>query len=205
MDSVKKIIKERWYAFALWLLLTVLLASWLFPWLTRVSNTEKLTVFVGSYSPNTNTLRQRLEDSKPEYLVKLDLYSASLDDGLYDAFYTTYGLSYADVLVIPQQAVEKIISSENGTLSDYFAVIPQGFFSNEEWTYYSADGENYGIRIYDSALDKAYCSLIDFTKDGKEKQDYYIFFKKDSAHLGGMTEGGERGGAVAIAELLMGI
>ena len=205
MNTVKRIIRERWYAFAAWLLITVLLASWLFPWLTRISPEEKLTVFVGSYSQDTGELRQVLERNKPEELVELNVYSGALDDGLYDAFYTTYGLSYADVMVVPRQAVEEIVSSENGNLSDFFTVIPLGFFPNADWTYYSAGGEHYGIRIYDSQTGKGFCSLIDFTKDGKENQDYYIFFNKDSVHLGGMREGGATDAAVAIAELLMSI
>ena len=205
MNTIKTIIKQRWYAFALWLLITVLLASWLFPWLARVTEDEKLTVFVGSYSADTSRLRQSLLSGQPEYIVKMDLYSAVLDDGLYDAFYTTYGLSYADVLVLPQQAAEKIVSAENGNLADFFSVIPQGFFDRDEWEYYSADGADFGIKIFDSATDKAFCSLIDFSKDGREKQDYYIFFNKDSVHLGGMKEGAERNGAITIAELLMNI
>lgn len=203
MSDVKKIIMEHWYVFVLWLLATLLLASWLFPWLTHVSREEKLSVFVGSYTMDTGELRDKLENGKPESLLELDVYSAALDDGLYDAFYTTYGLSYADVMVVPRQAVEKIASSENGNLADFFAVIPQETFSDKDWSYYSVGDANYGIRIYDSEMGQSFCSLIDFTKDSKEKQDYYILFNKDSVHLGGISEGGKTDCAVKIAELLM--
>ena len=162
--------------FVLWLLIAVFLCAFVAMRVTEVPAAEKLVVMVDAPALDAEGLAAALEPSKPEGIRLVQVRSFSY------AFMESRSLQSADVFIVPaSQAAEY--------LPDLLP-LPSGL----DGTRYSADGVDWGLRVYDAAAGQG--SADTYIQYASE--DYYLFFGKASLHAGTQDDA-----ACALARALM--
>lgn len=180
---------SKWYIYLLWAAFAVLLWGWIFGLVTRPSEKQKLTLFVGANSCEQAVFSDLLDKNKPEYIVRsrLDFYR---EDDFNFSMFLTVKSPETDLFVLSYETLEEI-----GT--DRFLS-----FNADEGRKLFGDGAQFlvkngaavGIKVYDKTEKKG-CAAEYIGYGGC---DYYMLFNKNSPHTGGLG-GVETDAAIRIA------
>lgn len=145
---------------------------------TSLKEYEKISIFLASYTTDTTAFNQAVEDSTPEYIKEMSLYSFSLKDQSFDYYYSTIALARCDIVIIPESVIE------DDTILKTFKKIPE-IIENEYFndaSFYSIYENHYGLKIHSEGQNKPN-SPITYVGDDSQDQNYYVFFNSNSIHV----------------------
>ena len=175
---------SKWHVYVLWALLSALLWSWIFGFITDTTPARKVTVFADVYACADVELAVALEAEKPEGIRMVKVHPFSY------AVFDENNLLSADLYVVPASEAEEYLAS--------FAPL-ESSSDPDKTGYYADDGLLYGLRIYDAASHTgAAAQYLTYTAPGAAEEDYFLFFGAASAHL---TDGAAQAVAARLLAL----
>ena len=160
-----KRILGNWYRYVLWALLSAVFWAWIFTLLFSANAKRKVVLYADLPQLERNELSIELEKDKPEGIRIVD--TAVFDDMMFNQIEVLSG----DLFLIPESHVEEYLAS--------FAPIDPADFPGE--TFYEADGETYGILVYDEETGLKIAGDYIFYIPHER---CWLFFNKDSMHIG---------------------
>ena len=158
-------ILSRFQVYLLWALVSFLLWSYVFTFLTDAAPAKKLTLYISAYAVEDVELAARLEEGGlPDGIRMVKVHPFS-----YAMFGETDLLS-ADLYVVK--------ASEASGWRDSFRPLPADMTGDLD-----LGGGIQGIRVYDAAAGAGvYDELIDYAPEGVPAEDCYLFFGSGSLH-----------------------
>ena len=151
--------------YVLWLLIAVFLWGFVFTRLTDVAPERKVTVFVDAYAVEDAALAAELEKYAPEGIKMVKVHPFSY------AMFQTSTLRSADVFIVKASDMEQY-------RPDLRPMEPWA-----DGTYYRADGEVWGLRVYDASSGTGAAErFIRYAVPDEAPVDYYLCFGKESLH-----------------------
>lgn len=152
----------------LWLMLSIFLWGFVFNLITDAPPEQKITLCVDTETPGATRLALLLEeklDGKVRMVKVRPFEYAMLDSGT---------LTKADLFIVP--------ASHADNYQDWFSPLPDGL--RDQDLLLEIGGETYGIRAYNAAADMGIAKdCIQYIGPNGEKDDYYLFFGKNSVHI----------------------
>ncbi len=153
-----------------------------------VKRTERIELFIAAHGLKDNNYSTKIEkEFKNQGLIKMNIYSYLESDVARVMDYFSANGENADFIIFSETNVTD--------LKDY---VPTNYFSLSslseevekinEFETYDYEGTSYGIKIFDGNND-AYNSkykfhdFIEFTKEGENKQSYYLLIDNDSPNF----------------------
>ncbi len=148
---------------------------------TKPSSRETFSLFMDfAYgSVKTDAMERRIKEIDPA-LKKINAYSYGPSASGYQTYYSSWAAN-SDLLLLSEEYLDKKDMSEFVSLN-----------SLEASNTYKVDGISYGLKA--NLTENDYFSLPNGA--------YYCFFRKDSVHLGGLSETGQSGLSLTIAKEL---
>lgn len=164
----------------LWLLLSMLIWSWIFTFLTDTTRDRKIVLFADLPEFADVQLAGRLEQALPARLTMVQAHPFTY------AMLDSEQLTSADLYIIRASQMTEYLS--------WLAPLPEGFRDGTLWT---ESGSPLGLRIYDAAADAgAASSYLTWRLPDGTAEDCYLCFGAQSPHL-------SDGAAQAIASELL--
>ena len=152
----------------LWLMLSIFLWGFVFNQITDAPPAEKITLCVDAETPGSTRLAVQLEETLggKVRMVKVRPFDyAMFDSGT---------LTGADLFIVPVSHVE--------TYREWFRPLPKEMKDEEHLL--EIGGVAYGIRAYNAADGMGIAKeCVRYSGPGGEKEDYYLFFGKESIHM----------------------
>ncbi len=171
----------------LWSLLSALIWNFVVNLLTDAPPRSKVTVYVSA----EDTF---LRDRELSYALEQQMPSSVRMVRCHPFSYLMIGedISRGDLLILPE--------SEAADYLDRFRPLPEELRSHGPL--FRANGEVYGVRVWDSAgMTGCASSYIDYASSGG---DWYLFCGRDSLHIPSEDGAGDNAGC-AVAEELFGL
>ena len=152
----------------LWLMVSIILWGFVFNLITDAPPSQKITLCVDAETPGATSLAVLMEE-KLEGSVRM-VKVRPFDYAMFDSG----TLTGADLLIVPASHVE--------TYQSWFAPIPSELLTEDGLL--EIEGIPYGIPAYEADTDRgAAAGYIQYNVPGREAEDYYLFFGKESVHL----------------------
>lgn len=206
MKSVlQKIGKDIWAYLAV-ILAVIFVWSWVYNVLTQIKTEEKVSVFIGTYSASFEKTKE-LNEVRPSYLKTVEVNAYTLNDGRFGTYLSVFGYETGDILILPESKVtaESCAGIFAEISAAYQAVFAEYKVDGESLGFYGED-KVYGIKVYDKDSRKSLISCLNYVYEGKEEENFYLFFNKKSVHLSDLTDESKRSemnGAIDIAKRLL--
>ena len=170
----------------LWLMFSIFLWGFVFNLITDAPPREKITLCVDAETPGATELAVLLEEklNGQVRMVKVRPFEyAMFDSGT---------LTGADLFIVPASHVE--------IYQEWFCPLPEEW--KEQDLILEIGGTVFGVRVYNAAEDKGVAKdCIRYAGPNGEKEDYYLFFGKNSIHVA-ENEGAADNTAVDAARYL---
>ena len=151
----------------LWMMLSILLWGFVFNLITDAPPAEKITLCVDAETPGATKLAVQLEetlDGKVRMVKVRPFDYAMFDSGT---------LTGADLFIVPASHVE--------TYQEWFSPLPEEL--RDQGLPLEIGGTVYGVRAYNAAAGTGIAKdCIQYGEPKGEKEDYYLFFGKNSVH-----------------------
>lgn len=198
-DSVRRL-GRIWYIFVIWVIAVVVVFGLVFGLRTAYKDEEQISVFIAARDVDFEKMQAKLDRAKPDYLynIKLGCCTSIENETIYNVSWMEAATLNTDIYVLPLSKLSDDICNA------YFMPLTRDFITADfgDIDTYSSDGKLYGVKLYDSATKLGGSADIIKFADGNFDEDYYIFFGKHCAHLGGLT-GSRYDGAVKLAAALL--
>ena len=200
-------IAKYWWYFALWMLFVILIWVIVFSFITKPKKEESIYLFFGVEKAQTDLMYEDFKNDKPEYVKNIDITVFSTRTDAFDSLFATRGLLNTDVFVLPETYCEPSAMKALFYPVDR-SVMKELFGEDVEFDKAAYEDKVYGIKLYDKETDVGKAtSYFTYTyyDDAGVKQavgNYYLFFSKESLHLGGLS-GSEADGAIVLAQAIL--
>ena len=200
-------IARNWFFYVLWIVIVVFAWEGIFAYLTKYKDEESVYCFFGVENVSTDALYDDLNRAKPEYVKNVDITARSSRTDGFDLLFYTDGRQNGDVFVLPDSFCEP------STMRSCFypmdrSVVEELFGKETDCGIAVIEDKVYGIKVYDKNTDTAIASeYFDYAytdSDGVKQAvgDYYLFFGKNSLHLGRLS-GSKLDGAIVFAKVIL--
>ena len=177
MSNFVKHFSEKWliYLISLILIFTFWLA--VIDEIVAVKPSEKIGIFLGTYG-----IYQSVDEEieKPSGIEKIEIFDANINEDYYFVIFAAYASNndFDFSIVNEKQFRESDIQ--------YYQTLDQeviaAYFGERE--YFSLNDNIYGIKIYDGETKEGILSdYVSYCIDDVA-EDYYLFFHKNSSHIG---------------------
>ena len=177
MRNFIKHFAEKWLRYLIALILIFIFWLVIIDMLVAVKPENKIGIFIGSYG-----ILQEIDDhiEKPHEIEEIEIYDLNINEDYYFVIFSAYASNrdFDFSIVNEKQFRESDIQ--------YYLILDEdtlvGYFGEQE--YYFVNNQIYGIKIYDGETKTGILNDL-ITYDAEESEDdYYLFFHKDSIHLG---------------------
>lgn len=190
-DRIKRHLSYSYLTYIVVFLLLIMLWWLLYAMIGNVKDNEKISIFVGAYDVNSmeavNGIREKVNylDIKQ---IRFNVFPPNEDN--YSLYYGTGGVFASDIFIISDSKLKE--KSVDSFLPLTYNVLDEIMPSNISYTpiFYSYDGINYGIKIYD-ATDNEYNEHFSFSEfilfrenENSEAEDYYLLININSPNIG---------------------
>ena len=166
-----------WYIYLIVVVASVVGTFYYVDFINRPKNEETITLFVSSYSQNSDNLQKYLEEKAPSYIREINIIVANPKSTDLDYLMVNRGLNKADIFILPESYLfEDLINNQFVLLNEE---ILNSYFS------YQSDSYNKGILIHD--IGESDNSLMTFTNEKYDDERYYLFYRNNSIHAGGLN------------------
>lgn len=194
-NYLKNHISNYWIIYLISALLSFVLWSTMIMIYTKDKKEDIVSIWLMSFNANIKEINNKLEEDKPDYLKHVRLTFVDHENDLVVSTYNTRGINY-DIAILPESFLDKILIERT------YASLDENYLNNEfqNLDYYQIDNVKYGIKIFDK--DEEDNGLINYTKEGFEKENYYVFLNKKSIHMGEINQSRYSGGISVLKTLL---
>ena len=190
-------LKRRWFVYVAVAIVIIPSLLFILDAVTKPTKEQKVSMFLSCYSCS-DELSVQINENLPEGLREFDLGDFSQDETFYATYFNTYGKD-ADLVVLPQKY------SDMCSCDSYFIELDEQkvkarYGDNVKFYYY--EGKAYGIKVFDKETKSGMSSSkIQYFKDGAEENSY-LFFGKNSMHLGDFASNSNDSAALQILDIL---
>ena len=190
-------LKRRWYIYAAIAIIIVPLILFILDAVTKPTKIEKVSMFLSCYSCS-DEVSAYINENLPEGIREFDLGDFSQDETFYATYFNTYGKD-ADLVVLSQKYSD-MCSCDSFFIELDEEKIIERYGKDVEFYYY--EGKAYGIKVFDKELKTGMAlNNIQYCKEGEEENSY-LFFGKDSIHLGDFANNSNDDAALKILDIL---
>lgn len=189
-------LSARWFLYLIWAVVALLLSEWIFSLVTAPDDSEKITLFVGAYSCESERLSERLDEARPDYVRELSVEYYDLDHYNFQMFFTVKSPD-SDLFILPKSVIDDANLLRFCAFTEERA---QETFVGGEFLCY--DGLCYGVKIYDGQSGAGGATDYIGYAEADKSDDYYILFNRQSLHAGGLNSSAYDG-ALALARRLL--
>lgn len=176
---IKRILRN-WFRYLLWALMSVMIWAWIFTLLFSAREKRKITIFADVPEIEENALSIELEKDLPKGIRLIDAKTFNA------LLFQQYAVLKGDLYLVPESDAETYLPS--------FTPIDRAAFPGA--AFYEADGEAYGILLFDGQSGPAVGGQYVTYAAGER---CWLFFNKDSKHLGAWN-GSADDAAIVIAQ-----
>lgn len=154
----------------------------IFDTLSKPRLQNKIQVLIGADVKNKKGFDEYFLDACNDDIYTVDSTFLDASQNLFTSYYSTT-IDSLDLSILPSSLFDKNIFN----ISKYFSLSEELLKDKTgltDFSYFSKDEKNYGIKIYDKATKKGYLKdYIDYSDD-----DYYLFINKSSYHVGELNK-----------------
>ena len=180
MSSFIKHFSEKWliYLISLVLIFTFWLA--VIDEVVAVKPGEKIGIFLGTYGVY-QTVAEEIE--KPTGVEEIGIFDANINEDYYFVIFAAYASNndFDFSIVNEKQFRESDIQYYQPLNRELITA----YFGERE--YFTLNDNIYGIKIYDGETGEGILTdYVSYSSDGAA-EDYYLFFHKNSIHIGGLN------------------
>ena len=168
------------HRYVFWALISVMLWAWIFTLLLSAPEKNKITIYADVPEVDGNALSIELEKDLPKGIRLVDAKTFN------SLLFQQYAVLKGDLYLVPESDAETYLPS--------FLPIDRAAFPGA--AFYESDGEAYGIVLYDEQAGLITGGRYVTYKEGER---CFLFFNKDSKHLGAWN-GSADDAAIVIAQ-----
>ncbi len=177
MRNFIKHFAEKWLRYLIALILIFIFWLVVIDTLVAVKPEDKLCIFIGAYGISPN-IEEHIE--KPSEIEEIEILDVNINQDYYFVIFSAHAsnkdfdFSIVNEKQFRESDIQYYLILDEEKLIDYFG----------EQEYYRVNDDIYGIKIYDGETKKGILGdLVSYNLED-EADDYYLFFHKDSIHLG---------------------
>jgi hypothetical protein len=186
-------LKRHWYVFAAYLALTSLFFGILSNYLIKDKNTETIRIFLNCQSYDEAGVVEKLSQGKEDYVKNIRLSSSPDEEELFALRFESAGL-VSDLLVLSEKKATSFYCEKYFAPLDLAYLVTYGLSSSS--FYQAEDHKNYGLLVESSE------QLIHYQAEGTTGEKHYLFFLRNSSHIGQLN-GSSRDGAMSLGKALL--
>ena len=174
-------IKRDLIVYILLMVLSIVLSVSFVTIVSKPRNETTLTIFMGTYTTNIENFKRELEKEKPNYLKEINIRCFSPSSKNYTYAYRSIGLKGADIIALPFSKID------SQTVVDFYAKITNEYIEKyfENYDVLTISNSVYGVKIHEKG--QANGEFLSFYDVESNDDDYYLFYKKNSLHIGDIT------------------
>ena len=165
---MKEILKNL-HRYVVWAIVSIVFWGWIFTLITDAPAARKVLLYADLPDLDRAALSAALEADMPETIRFVEARA------FMDEYFSSANVAKGDVYIVPEINAETYLPSFTPMDPAAFPDLPR----------YEADGKVYGLCIYDEA---ANIRIGEQYLLYEPKVRYYLFFNKDSLHLGAWNE-----------------
>ena len=177
MRNFVKHFAEKWVRYLITFILIFIFWLVAIDTLVAVKPEHRVGVFIGAYgiSPSINECIE-----KPEGIEEVEILDVNIGEDYYFVIFDAYAssgdfdFSIVNEKQFRESDIQYYLILDKEMLIDYFG----------EQEYYCVNNQIYGIKIYDKETKRGILNDVVVYDAEDESEDYYLFFYKDSMHLG---------------------
>ena len=176
MKSFFSRLLKRWYAYIIAIFFGTTLSCLYVDVTGQHRAEETITFFVSTYSTDDSKARAALTKDAPSYLKEVNLVNIPLSESNWEYYFVNRGLNHADVFVLPESRLTSAM------LTEQFALLKPEVLSS--YFSYEAEETGHGIYLHHKGENKP--SPFLFTSEERKDENFYVLFRKNSIHIGGL-------------------
>jgi hypothetical protein len=141
---------------------------------------EKIGIFLGTYGIYQSVAE---EIEKPQGIEEIEIFDANINEDYYFVIFSAYAsnndfdFSIINEKQFRESDIQYYQSLNKDLLTEYFG----------ETEYFTLNDNIYGIKIYDGETGEGILSDYVSYCTNDVAEDYYLFFHKNSIHIGGLN------------------
>ena len=152
-----------------------------------IRRNEKIEIFIAAHGLKDDSFATSMQkEFAKDGIVEVNLYSYLEDDINVYNYFSANG-EQADFIIFSETNVKDLegyVVYNYYDLSNFTNLVP----SINQYDYYQYDNVSYGIKIYDKEDENyntshLFSNFIEFNKEGKESESYYLLVDVDSPHF----------------------
>lgn len=166
-----------WYVYLLLIASSVIGTIYYCDFINKPRNEETINLFVASYTQKSEPLYEYLKEKSPKYLREINITMTNPKSADFGYFMVNKGLNKADIFILPESYLfDDLLNNQFATLNE--EVI------NPYYTY-KPDSSNHGVLLHD--IGNSDNNLLQFKSEKYEDEKFYIFYRVNSLHIGGLN------------------
>ena len=190
---MNKHVLRYWYVYLILIAGTVIGTIYYCNFINRPRNEETINLFVASYTQKSEPLYDYLKEKSPEYLREINITMVNPKSADLGYFMVNKGLNKADMFILPESYLF------DDLLNNQFAFLNEEVVSS--YFTYTADSSNHGILLHD--LNEKDNELLEFNNEKYEDEKFYIFYRVNSLHIGGLSSSSKVDTALLFTKYLL--
>ena len=171
-------VKLKWKYYLLGILVSFVVSLITITTSSAPTRKEKISIFLSCYKTDY-TFNDYIESIKPDYLEIIEVRSIHKNDLYYGTIIKGMRKT-VDLFIVPESKIDYIITKNCLELTDNMI----DDLTDNNYDYYSVDGINYGLKIYNKDNHQGILEDIVYFDSGELEEDYYLFINNKSYHMG---------------------
>ena len=186
--------KRKWVIYLFIAILLIIFECFAIDMAARVQPEDKVVIFLTCEAHDEKIL-DILNEDLPNEIKKVEIGFFSTNETFFAPYFSTFGKD-SDIVTLTQKF------SDMCDCESYFVALDEGKITARygDVEFYRQNGVAYGVKIYDGNTKEGIADeYIDYYKDGEE-ENTYLFFVKNSLHIGDLNENSRDDSALVILE-----
>lgn len=171
--SFKKLLRF-WYIYLISIVVAVTGTVYWCNFINRPKNEATISLFVATFQNNSTKLDDFLKNKSPEYLREINITTVNPKTTDYDYFMVNKGLNVADIFILGESKIYKELAENQ------FAPLKKEYLN----TYFNYETEQYSRGILIHKAGEKDNDLFKFKDEKDEDENYYLFYRINSLHIG---------------------
>ena len=171
-------VKLKWKYYLLGILVSFVISLITITTSSAPTRKEKISIFLSCYKTDY-VFNDYIESIKPDYIEIIEVRSIHKNDLYYGTIIKGMRKT-VDLFIVPESKIDYIITKNCLELTDNMI----DDLTDNNYDYYSVDGINYGLKIYNKDNHQGILEDIVYFESGELEEDYYLFINNKSYHMG---------------------
>ncbi len=185
MKSFGKKLLSHLCAYLTCIIVVTALWNWAFSFRTNIKDSEKVSIFIGSYS-DSFAGEEKLNQERPSYLKKVEVKPYRLDVPSFSTILSVHGYETADILILPLSYLSgDSLALTYAPISTSYQEIFRSRYAVS--SFLEQDNNAYGIKIHDCQTHSSLISGLLYG-EAEQEEDYYLLYNRKSLHLGDLSD-----------------